>query len=620
MDDILDKITAMTTRYETGYLASSTDGGSTIESEEWSNIYAFSSLLSTAILETYKKQQHNEMIFKFAKLKSNEDMFRCVFQDQYLREGAKIMSIYLKHNQVKHGKSESEAAAAIEKGNEYYNSGDFLQALEMYSDAVVLAPNPNESGDNHQLSIAYGNRSAALYQLNRFNEAIIDVNKAIALNYDPEYIHKLFGRKIRCYKKLGKTAKAKYMKVKAEKFIKEKIRDPEKCDLMQKTIIKAMAENIHVQKDDGPAKMEIKEKVRTKNKTLPCFSSSVKLCYVQGRGRHVKAKRNIKKLKLLCVEKSFSGTLRKSYFKNYCYECFKFLNDVSFPCPRCSRIRFCSESCAQISWEKVHRHECEWLGAIEKVPIVHLALNTILEAGIEKCLKELKRIQSPIRSETKKAYKGDYASVLMLIHHTEKYHYSKRFYFAVLALFLTYCLETTGLVSDENEDDFCKIGGAIHLHMFQILCNTVAIVDPRAESDDIKYKIPEGYIGTGIYSNISFLNHGCDIVLDKQFVGKTLVVRSLNDLKIGDDITYNYGPYYKASSIKDRYDHLRSQYFFDCKCKICKIELENGVIVDQVSPPEVLNPDETETDPVDDVQETIDLQFNKEIDATECLI
>ena len=83
------------------------------------------------------------------------------------------------------------AASWKDKGNQYVQEKQYLEALNCYTKAIELDPND---------PILYSNRSAMFYNLNEFNNAIIDAEMAIQLR--PQYA--------KAYLRKGNALEAQY--------------------------------------------------------------------------------------------------------------------------------------------------------------------------------------------------------------------------------------------------------------------------------------------------------------------------------------------------------------------------------------------------------------------------
>ena len=95
----------------------------------------------------------------------------------------------------------AECLRLKEKGNAKFKDNLFLNAIELYSQAIEICPTEKSI----ELSILFNNRAAAYYYLNDENEnlekCLADCDKAISLN---ETYFKPFLRRAQVYRKMGK--------------------------------------------------------------------------------------------------------------------------------------------------------------------------------------------------------------------------------------------------------------------------------------------------------------------------------------------------------------------------------------------------------------------------------
>lgn len=95
-------------------------------------------------------------------------------------------------------KSTNKALNYKNLGNEAFCSGLYIQALQLYTKSVAAAP-----PDSPELAIAYANRSAALFRLERYEACLVDINRALGSNYPEDLKSKLVARKTNCVSKLS---------------------------------------------------------------------------------------------------------------------------------------------------------------------------------------------------------------------------------------------------------------------------------------------------------------------------------------------------------------------------------------------------------------------------------
>lgn len=81
--------------------------------------------------------------------------------------------------------------------------------------------------------------------------------------------------------------------------------------------------------------------------------------------------------------------------------------------------------------------------------------------------------------------------------------------------------------------------------------------------------------GRVVYLGASKLNHTCEVHdrYVQEFHGRTYVIRALQDIEVKctDDIMISYIPL--MMNCKDRRNHLKEYYHFDCECSRCLTEL-----------------------------------------------
>ena len=74
----------------------------------------------------------------------------------------------------------------------------------MYTESVICSP---EYGP--ELSLAFGNRSAALYHAGQYEDCLKDIELALKYRYPKNLEHKLHQRRGQCFTKLGQQVEAR---------------------------------------------------------------------------------------------------------------------------------------------------------------------------------------------------------------------------------------------------------------------------------------------------------------------------------------------------------------------------------------------------------------------------
>lgn len=168
------------------------------------------------------------------------------------------------------------------------------------------------------MSVIYGNRSAALYHLENYKLALVDMEEALKIGYPKELLYKLEDRRARCLLALKKHAKAMDTFKSALKSLDHAKVPPEKKQKLESDIRvmlavmekgKKLSENEKTNKNASEEETEVKSKSRALPRTkdtnplYPEFSKAVEIKDAGGDvGRHGIATRDIKPGEIIAVE------------------------------------------------------------------------------------------------------------------------------------------------------------------------------------------------------------------------------------------------------------------------------------------------------------------------------
>ncbi|KAJ7425210.1 SET and MYND domain containing 3 [Willisornis vidua] len=75
-------------------------------------------------------------------------------------------------------------------------------------------------------------------------------------------------------------------------------------------------------------------------------------------------------------------------------------------------------------------------------------------------------------------------------------------------------------------------------------------------------------VGVGLYPSMSLLNHSCDPNCVIVFEGYQLLLRSVREIQIGEELTISYIESLMPTS--ERQKQLLRQYCFECDCLLCQ--------------------------------------------------
>lgn len=247
--------------------------------------------------------------------------------------------------------------AARSEGNELYKKVNHNSEVHeiihhKYTLSISLAPASSE-----ELALAYGNRSAVLFHLSKFDDCVQDIDRALSITKSNILKTKLLCRKAKCLAAVGSSSVVEIEKIfrKARFFCNN-------CDQLEKeSLIKLIEKAKNYTKANNKIEeiknLTISEPMNVlQGKSLNDFSS-VKISHNEKYGNHLIATKDIEPGEVIFVEKPQVFTVDIEKILTYCDHCFKACWST-LPCDSCSRCMYCSEECKKKAWMKYHDIEC----------------------------------------------------------------------------------------------------------------------------------------------------------------------------------------------------------------------------------------------------------------------
>ncbi|KAF2350147.1 SET domain [Trinorchestia longiramus] len=119
-----------------------------------------------------------------------------------------------------------------------------------------------------------------------------------------------------------------------------------------------------------------------------------------------------------------------------------------------------------------------------------------------------------------------------------------------------------------SESDLITVGSVLLRHMLNLPCNAHSItlfhLDPlnplHSHSEEV---------GANAYGVLSLTNHSCSPNCYRQSYGGVGVLRAIEFIPKGAEISDCYGAHFALDSKSDRQLTLKKQYYFDCSCQAC---------------------------------------------------
>uniref|UniRef100_A0A8C1I4U4 Protein-lysine N-methyltransferase SMYD4 n=1 Tax=Cyprinus carpio carpio TaxID=630221 RepID=A0A8C1I4U4_CYPCA len=480
-------------------------------------------------------------------------------------------------------KSPERASELRQQGNLSFKVKDYTTAALYYSRGVCHADKNTE-----ELSLCYANRSAALFYQGLYRECVEDIRHSLEAGYPSHLKDRLRARQTVCLTQLKKP-----------------------------------------EKSNQPTTNHPTPPYQKTRNTKTCISPGVSVYFSPEKGCHILTTKNKPAGEVVLEDQAFCSVLTPGNKLNnkagktfnteerHCHHCLS--QSLSFvPCPNCSYVRYCGESCQKDAWERWHQWECPIGADLLAIGVLgHLALRVALKAGQYQVKIKL-NLEDPCRetSDHIDCYHGNsYTGIYSLLPHVAQHSPSSRFLLAVTMAVLYMRLQggpppdMWASCEDEGESgtwqpEMSMLGATALRHMMQLRCNAQAVtaVMVKEESCMPVQSSSEIRIATAIFPVLSLLNHSCSPNTSISFTtgcqtdalnqfgcseghtdhpktshsGVTVTVRASKDLIPGQEILHCYGPHCSRMEVKERQHLLLEQYYFHCNCQACQRDLTEG--------------------------------------------
>ncbi|XP_061902921.1 SET and MYND domain-containing protein 4 isoform X2 [Entelurus aequoreus] len=462
----------------------------------------------------------------FTSLLEIEDIFKSALSVTTLDDACRLGSVCAGQADVH--KDAEEAARCKERGNASFRNRKYTDATLHYSQGVCFAPPSSE-----HLALCYANRSAALYHLQHYQEALDDVEAAKRSEYPAHLLHKLEKRRTQCVAHLSSS---------------DALGAPPAAP---PTAPPTSGLSPHAAVGVSPKK-----------------------------GRHLVAAKRISAGEVILSERPYGCVLipGAAMFGRECRRCHRCLIQTlrPVPCGGCAYSRYCSSACQTLAWEEHHRWECPLGRHLQAAGVMsQLALRVALTAGVEN-----------IRAAAESSERPDhaYTRTFRLLHHSARQSPGMRFLCAVTAATLSLALGGRGPPPPGAPPDgdagaeWRLLGSAALRHLLQLRCNAQAVVtlQHQGPSDAPVQSSQEERVATALFPTLSLLNHACRPNTSLAFsvgeapgVGVGVTVRASRGVSPGQEVTHCYGPHSSRMAARERRRLLLEQYYFLCECGAC---------------------------------------------------
>lgn len=397
--------------------------------------------------------------------------------------------------------------------------------MKLYSQAVISAP---EYGP--ELALAFGNRSACLYNQGQFSSCLQDIALALKYRFPKDNAHRLLQRRGMCQIKLNLLKEASESLDEAEASLMNN------CPKMPKAKRQSLLRDMKALRVEIETKLQMATNESPVNESttvdddkdifeehpkLTGASIGLDLCTDAELGRFIKTNRDFEVGDLVFSEEPFGSVLLPEHFSTHCYHCHREVQ-LPVPCLKCTQSRYCSEDCRSKSWDEYHSIECNSLELLNSVGVAHLALRLVLVAGLPK-LSQLRHVLTKDLEHLQPVER--YHQVINLVEHSKASSKEDVFQYTVTGILLAMFLETRtkflvenqmnqlSLNTDNHEPCMVEfIEALITKHVFQLICNGSAIYEVGCTDTGSANVFSEEQvrIATAIYPSASMMNHSCD--------------------------------------------------------------------------------------------------------------
>ncbi|XP_059627848.1 uncharacterized protein LOC132270675 isoform X2 [Cornus florida] len=499
------------------------------------------------------------------------------------------------------GKDKDAALESKRKGNECVSKGDYSKALNLYSQALRVAPTDADDMDKNLVATLYVNRASVSHKMGLLVECLRDCDRALVIS--PSY------------------AKAWYRRGKANASLEnyeDASRDLNVAMNLELSLggKRQIESELKLISDQNKGTSNSLDKSNENNLVFSFPQSSVtdeehqiKLQCVStpNKGRGMACLTDIPRASLIHVEEPYAAIILKQCRETHCHFCLNELPADTVPCSSCSTPLYCSRQCQiQAGGKKLgnnsknygihetfsgdlekyisditsanvcdpvdecfaeHRHECQGVHWPAILPSDIILAGRVLVKSIEKQrhVKDASKLIGTL--ELSHNYVNLPPEIKLELH----------IYSIILLYCLQHCYDTEFPISGVTVSQFVIL-------LSQIKVNSMAIVrmkyldvyGPLTQSgkfspagDALTSNVEQVRVGLAIYSAGCLFNHSCQPNIHAYFLSRTLHIQSTEFVAAGYPLELSYGPQVGHWDCQDRQQFLEDQYSFRCQCSGC---------------------------------------------------
>ena len=463
-------------------------------------------------------------------------------------------------------KCEVTASGLKDAGKELYLQSDYDNCLIAYTQSMVFA----EKKD--MLALLSGNKSAVYFHQRKFQYCIDNIALAFSYGCSEKLAYKLRVRKAKCFVELNKKDDA------IENYREALLVLTKLNDGTQQHSMKVEELNNHLSKlvdskqeaSETPIK-KIRLTLASSHSTYLSLSSSCSVVNDSDAGRFIRANKDIYPGEIVVIERPYASTVLRSQVSFHCHHCTIYAAACR-PCQCCTFAVFCSEKCEQDA-RHYHKYESKVWHTMDASTIGKfgfLVMKTLFSTSGSAVRKCEALNESTVCDENRLYRSDDYSPIYNLVGHSKNRDALDILTKSLLALYMAKVIECfTSYLSDMSMS-MEETATILLRHLQSFPCNAHEISELALDRKNIATSTCTE-IGAGIYATLSLFNHSCDPNVTRSFEkGDTCVVRAIQMINAGEEVSDNYGAVYATHTFSERQNLLKENYFFTCQCVPCK--------------------------------------------------
>ncbi|KAL7294899.1 hypothetical protein TKK_0011822 [Trichogramma kaykai] len=488
-------------------------------------------------------------------------------------------------------KSSKSSKEWRQKGNELYTKSSHEAPVHKeifinYTKSILFAPN-----DSEELALGYGNRSAFLLHIEKYQDCINDVDKALKITSSKSMKVKLLCRKAECLKHL-KVSEFQNALNEAKSVLNDD-------DLEAKRNLDKVIERINnIQIKDEKKEENDNNDVAMNKEIESNVLDSVTIRYNNKYGRHLTANKDYNPGDIIYIEKMYSTVLDVTKRFTNCAYCLK-RSWSGIPCENCCWTMYCSEDCKEKSLVEHHDIECSLIPQIEAenygfLSCFHICLRVLLK-GLKENNMHIEQMKSKLRKTDKNEtpYRGfmdnstfnmnTFSAVYSLKSNEIPSYILEQLAFNAWVIIL-HLIKNTSLFGEakmynkieqliKNEDVLFL--GSIFTKLCIIKYNNNYDLSGKLDicenmhDQEICRSVACCKKGTGLGTLTSLINHSCFPNAAFCFTEDSkLIIYACLPIKKDSQIFISYGLLYYDVEYEERQSFLR-KYYFNCDCEAC---------------------------------------------------